>query len=265
MVERAGLIPAYNAVKKELVDSSSILRAAKNSYQKTRNAGLEEVRSTGIPAAKPLNINPGPMTPSATWKQFDTIIEQGNPDDVRRAAALLRGRDNNAFRDITKNWFRRVHEESFMPGSGNATEPRIFAEKLLSNPNIDAVLEEAAKGMKDVDPTEFAVGFKKAMKLLQAAGRPVNSTSAADVGNVINADPMAVIGRVSLVHELGRKNMIASRYFAWAQNKQWQKLYDVFNSPDSMRKLSQMAAMQEMNPRAAAFLSSIVGGTVAID
>lgn len=265
MVERAGLIPAYKAVRQELIDESSVLRAAKNAYQRTREAGLKEVRSTGIPNTRPLNVNPGPMTPSARWEQFKPILEQGNAEDVRRAAALVRGRDGKAFRDVAQKWLDDIFNSSFTPGSGNTSEPKAFAEKLLTHPNLDVILEEAVKGVKGVDPTEFAVSFRKALRILQSAGRPVSSGSSMDVTRVIGSDPAAMAGRYAIVHQLGRKAMLASKYFEWAQNRQWKKLYSVFDSADSMKKLSEMAEMAEMNPRTAAYLATIVGGSVSVD
>lgn len=264
-VERAGLRPAMNEIRSALIDSSSILKAAKQSYERVRGQAAEQVRTTGIPAAKPIDLQPGPLTKAAEWRQFDTIVNQGNADDVRRASAMMRTKDQDAFRDVVKNWLQRQFESTILPGSGNASEPKVFAEKLLKHPNLDAMLEEAAKGVKEVDPTEFVVGFKKAMRILQASGRPVVSSGSSDIGGIISNDPVATAGRFGIVHELGRKAMLASKYFEWAQNRQWKKLYEVLDSPDSMKKLADMADKAEMSPRTAAYLSAIVGGTVSID
>lgn len=256
---------AVDEIKARIHDANPALRGADYVYGSAMRDLANRNQATNLGGTiSRTEMKPGPLTPAATWGQFRKIITDGTPDDVSRAALSLRAHDRNAVRDIALQWIDSVYKDAFPAGQlGN---PAKFSGELLANKNLDRVVQIAALESGGRDPKAASDGFRAALSAIQLAGNPTAVPGkAADLAQIMSLNPSTTLGRLAVGNQLSRTNLIVGRIKYEASKRQYKKLYEAFNDPDSLAKLEELGRTSVMTPRFASLLSSIVGGSVAID
>jgi len=182
------------------------------------------------------------------------------PNDITTTTEFLNSQDPTAFRDITVNWLRNKAAKAATEGTGKAAAPKQFADTLLTNPNLDTIIEHAARGGGAADPVAVAQGFRRSLEFLQATGRQLPQAGGGELASIGSTSFLSKLATLGLGSGLARKGLIVGTARGAIGKAQMQILSDALASPDSMAKLADIAKGAQSSGRVRGLIAELYGG-----